>query len=242
MDLKTALTDLSLRKRLVLVHASDAVDANELLTALLDSTGGFITPAFTPKCLLPLDFHPSGKDTNIKAEPFASNMPTDEVFGAFPELVRNHPKANRSAHPVLSFAGISAENILNTQTTHEPYAPIASLAEQDGVVLLVGFDQRVNFSIHYGEKLAGRMQFIRYALTKSGLVECPNFPGDSEGFNAIEPDLKSFTRRANIGDMEIQAIPINQLLQTVVNKLHEDPYALLCSRPDCERCEAVRWG
>jgi aminoglycoside 3-N-acetyltransferase len=54
--------------------------------------------------------------------------------------------------------------LIHAQTDHEPYAPIASLAEQDGVVLLIGMDQRVNFSIHYGEKLAGRMQFIRWAL------------------------------------------------------------------------------
>ena len=169
-------------------------------------------------------------------------MPTDEAFGDFPELVRKHIKAKRSLHPVLSFAGIGADDVILSQTIHEPYAPISAMAEEDGIVLLIGFDQRVNFSIHYGEKLAGRMQFIRFARTENGIVECLNFPGDPEGFNAITTDIKSFTRQVEVDGLKIQAIPVNDLLRAVVNKIHEDAYSLLCGRPDCERCEAVRWG
>lgn len=228
----------------MLVHASPVVDAPSLLEALLASTGGFITPAFTPKSLLPLEFHPARPQAEMisLAETFHPAMPADEALGGFAELVRRHPKAARSAHPVFSFAGINADAVIHTQTAHEPYAPIASLAEWDGDVLLVGLDQRVNFSIHYGEKMAGRMQFIRWALTGAGVVECPSFPGDAEGFNVITSDVKAFTRRADVDGVEIQAIPLNRLLNAVVNKIHENPYALLCGRSDCERCEAVRWG
>ncbi|MBI2333821.1 MAG: AAC(3) family N-acetyltransferase [Chloroflexi bacterium] len=244
LNLKSALSDLSLRKRLVLVHASPVVDADALLTSLLETTGGFFTPTFTPKSLLPLDFHPVHTKANLKtlAEPFAPSTPADEAFGNFAELVRKHAKAKRSIHPVLSFAGIGADDVINAQTVYEPYAPISAMAEEDGVVLLVGMDQRVNFSIHYGEKLAGRMQFIRWALAENGMVECPNFPGDPEGFNAVALTLKPFTRQTEVDGVTIQAIPINDLLRAVVNKIHEDAYSLLCGRPDCERCEAVRWG
>lgn len=244
LKLKSALSDLSLRKRLVLVHASPVVDADALLTSLLETTGGFFTPTFTPKSLLPIDFHPVHTKADVKtlAEPFAPSMPADEAFGSFPELVRGHSKAKRSLHPVLSFAGIGADDVINAQTIHEPYAPISAMAEEDGVILLIGMDQHVNFSIHYGEKLAGRMQFIRWALTGNGIVECPNFPGDSEGFNAIASDIKSFTRHAEVEGVTIQAIPVNDLLRAVVNRIHEDAYSLLCGRSDCERCEAVRWG
>jgi aminoglycoside 3-N-acetyltransferase len=242
-DLKPALSDLSLSKRLVLVHASPAVNADELLSTLLETTSGFITPTFTPKSLLPLEYHPVHPKVDVSsATPFHPAMPTDEAVGNFAELVRQHPKAERSLHPVFSFAGIHADALIHAQTDREPYAPIASLAEQDGVILLIGMDQRVNFSIHYGEKLAGRMQFIRWALTENGIAECPNFPGDSEGFNTLASDLKSFTRRADVNGMAIQAIPVNDLLRAVVNKIHSDPYTLLCSDPTCERCEAVRWG
>jgi aminoglycoside 3-N-acetyltransferase len=90
--------------------------------------------------------------------------------------------------------------------------------------------------------MAGRMQFIRWARTESGVVECPNFPGDSEGFNAISLTIKPFARQTEVNGIVLQAIPINDLLRAVVNKIHEDAYSLLCGRPDCERCEAVRWG
>ncbi|MCZ2128006.1 MAG: AAC(3) family N-acetyltransferase [Anaerolineales bacterium] len=243
-DLKPALADLSLSKRFVLVHASPTIDANSLLESLLATTCGFITPTFTPKTLLPFDYHPatSSADAALSAEIFSSSAPTDEALGAFPELVRQHVKAKRSAHPVFSFAGLDADFALNTQTLFDVYAPIAALAQEEGVVLLVGLDQRVNFSVHYGEKLAGRTQFVRWARAESGIVECPNFPGDSEGFNAVALSLRPFTRQAEVGGVIIQAIPLKDLLRTVVNKIHEDAYSLLCARPDCERCEAVRWG
>jgi aminoglycoside 3-N-acetyltransferase len=243
-DLKPALSDLSLRKRLVLVHASPVIDADALLAALLETTGGFFTPTFTPKSLLPIDFHPvhTKADAKTLAEPFTPATPADEAFGKFPELVRGHAKAKRSLHPILSFAGIGADDVINSQTVHEPYAPISAMTEEDGVILLVGMDQRVNFSIHYGEKLAGRMQFIRWALTGNGVTECINFPGDPEGFNAIASDIKSFTRQTEVDGVKIHAIPVNDLLRAVINKIHEDAYSLLCGRPDCEWCEAVRWG
>lgn len=242
--LKTALSDLSLRKRLVLVHASPVIAADALLNSLLETTGGFFTPTFTPKSLLPIDFHPAHTKVDVKslAESFTPSMPADEAFGSFPELVRGHSKAKRSLHPVLSFAGIGADDVINTQTIHEPYAPISAMAEEDGVILLIGMDQRINFSIHYGEKLAGRMQFIRWALTENGIAECPNFPGDPEGFNAITLTLKPFTRQTEVDGVILQAIPAKDLLRAVVNKIHEDAYSLLCGRSDCERCEAVRWG
>ena len=244
LNLKPALSDLSLSKRLVLVHASPLVDADSLLTPLLETTSGFITPPFTPKSLLPMDYHParSKADVTSLAQAFTPSMPADEAFGTFPELVRKHAKGKRSIHPVFSFAGINADSVIHSQTLANLYAPVASLAEEDGVILLIGMDQCVNFSIHYGEKLAGRMQFIRWALTESGVVECPHFPGDSEGFNAISLTIKPFTRQTEVDGIIIQAVPINDLLKAVVNKIHEDAYSLLCGRPDCERCEAVRWG
>lgn len=237
-DLKTALTDLGLRKSLVLVHASDALDAETLLNALLETTRGIITPTFTYKSVLETN---SPKDV-AQAEAFHPDLPTDESLGKFPESLRKYPTAKRSAHPILSFAGIQTEAVLQTQTTYDPFAPIEALANQDGFVLLAGADHRADFSIHYGEKLAGRMQFIRWALTQNGIVECPSCPGDAEGFGVIAPFLEKYTRRVDVDGVYLQAIPLKEILQVAVKKIHEDPYAFLCGRPECELCEAVRWG
>ena len=72
------------------------------------------------------------------------------------------------------------------------------------------------------------------------VVECPNYPGDSMGFQAIEEHIKSDTRRVEIGEAFIQAIPLKKLFGVVQDLIKKDPLALLCERTDCERCMAVR--
>ncbi|MBE0671198.1 MAG: AAC(3) family N-acetyltransferase [Anaerolineales bacterium] len=253
-ELKTAFSKLNLSKHLVIAHASlrafGSVDANDMLSALLDSTRGIIMPAFTYKSMLNPEVGPpkngitygSQTDLNKMAEPFHPDMPVDPLMGVLPEVLRKHPKAKRSMHPIQSFAGINADAILNTQTIYEPFAPIAALAEQDGWVLLLGVDHMVNTSIHYGEKLAGRKQFIRWALMMDKVVECPGFPGDSEGFNAIAPLVEKYTRRVEVNGALVQAVHLKSLIKVVIDMIYENPYALLCNRKDCERCEAVRYG
>jgi aminoglycoside 3-N-acetyltransferase len=98
----------------------------------------------------------------------------------------------------------------------------------------------VNTSIHYAEKLAGRRQFIRWAIMGNRIVECPGFPGDSSGFNTIESTLKADTRRVDVGSGFIQAVSLKCLFEAVQEIIKKDPLALLCQRSDCERCNAVR--
>jgi aminoglycoside 3-N-acetyltransferase len=253
-ELKTAFSKLGLSKNLVIAHASlrafDSVDAQTMLTALLESTRGIIMPAYTYQTMLNPEVGPprngitygSEADLNKMAEPFHADMPVDKMMGVLPEVLRKHPKAKRSSHPIQSFAGVNANPIVNAQTIFEPLAPIAALAEQDGWVLLLGVDHTVNTSIHYGEKLAGRMQFIRWALMGDRVVECGGFPGDSDGFNAIAIDVEKYTRRVEVGGALVQAIHLKSLLNAVMQKITANPFALLCTRADCERCNAVRYG
>jgi aminoglycoside 3-N-acetyltransferase len=253
-DLKAAFSKLGLSKHLVIAHASlkafDSVDANTMLDALLESTRGIIMPAFTYKTMLNPEVGPprngitygSETDLNKLAEPFHPDMPVDKMMGVLPEVLRKHPKAKRSVHPIQSFAGINANPIVNSQTIFDPFAPIAALAEQDGWVLLLGVDHTVNTSIHYGEKLAGRLQFIRWAIMNDRVVECGGFPGDSDGFNAIAIDVEKYTRRVEVNGALVQAIHLKSLLNAVVRKITANPFALLCTRDDCERCNAVRFG
>jgi aminoglycoside 3-N-acetyltransferase len=253
-DLKTGLATLGLTKNPVIAHASlrafGSVDAETMLTALLDSTRGLIMPAFTYKTMLNPEVGPphngitygSQKDLNKLAEPFHPDMPVDKMMGILPEVLRKHPKAKRSSHPIQSFAGVGADAIINSQTIFEPLAPIGALAEKDGWVLLLGVDHTVNTSIHYAEKLAGRLQFIRWAIAGDRVVECGGFPGDSDGFNAIAIDVEKYTRRVEIGGAMVQAIHLKSLINAVIQKITANPFALLCTRADCERCNAVRYG
>jgi aminoglycoside 3-N-acetyltransferase len=253
-DLKLGLTKLGLTDRLVIAHASlkafGHIDegAETLLGILLASTRGLVMPTFTYKTMVTPRVGPPNngltygrdEDLNKMAEPFHPDMPADPMIGILAETLRRHPAAKRTFHPIQSFAGISADAILDSQTIYNPLAPIGSLADQDGWVLLLGVDHTVNTSIHYAERLAGRRQFVRWALMKDRIIECPGFPGDSSGFNQIADDLEEAVRRVEIGTAIVQAIPLKVLIQAVINRIKQDPLALLCQREDCERCGAIR--
>src|SRR5574341_395880 len=161
-------------------------------------------------------------------------------MGVLSEALRRHRRARRTAHPILSFAGVYADKFLAAQTLQNPLGPIGALAEADGWVLLLGVDHTVNTSIHYAERLAGRKQFTRWALLPDRILECPGFPGDSAGFDAIAPDLISDARHVMVGSATVQALPLRVLIQAVDARLKADPLALLCARSDCQRCNAVR--
>jgi aminoglycoside 3-N-acetyltransferase len=253
-DLKFAFEDLNLTDKPVIVHASlrpfgyikSGVDA--ILHALLSSFKSVMMPAFTYKTMVTPEVGPPNngitygreKDLNKMAQPFTLNMRVDPMIGILAETLQVRPFATRTNHPILSFTGIRADEFLITQTLAEPLAPIGALASADGWVVLINVDHSVNTSIHYAEKLAGRRQFIRWAITGDRIVECPGFPGDSSGFNAIAESLKADTRRVEVGSGFVQAVSLKCLSETVQEIIKKDPLALLCQRSDCERCTAVR--
>jgi aminoglycoside 3-N-acetyltransferase len=253
-EILAAFQALELLHAAVIAHASlrpfGYVEggAEAVLDAMLASFASIIMPTHTYKTEIIPDVGPpnngiiygSGHAMNQMAQPFRPDMRADPMMGILPETLRNHPSATRTAHPILSFAGINADFVLFTQTLYEPLAPIGALAELDGWVVLINVDHTVNTSIHYAEKLARRRQFVRWALAGDRVVECPNFPGDSLGFQAVEPYLALDTRRVQIGEAFVQAVPLRRLFNVVQDMIKKDPLALLCERIDCERCNAVR--
>ncbi len=253
-ELLSAFQALGLQEKPVIAHASLKPfgfiegGAGTVLNAMLDSFDSLIMPTFTYKTEIIPDVGPpnngmtygSGHDLNQLAAPFVPEMRADPMMGILPETLCKHPSATRTAHPILSFAGVNADSTLFTQTLYEPLAPIGALAEQDGWAVLINVDHTSNTSIHYAEKLAGRKQFIRWALVGNRVVECPNYPGDSMGFQAIEPYIVHDTRRVRVGEGLIQALPLQKLFGVVQGLIRKDPLALLCERRDCERCNAVR--
>jgi aminoglycoside 3-N-acetyltransferase len=254
-DFVTGLRKLEVdRARPVIVHASLSAfgelhgGVESVIGGLSSSFNTWLMPAFTYKTMITPELGPpdngmsygSGKDANRMAEIFRLDMPVDPLMGVLAEAVRSHPKAKRSSHPILSFVGINSSMIVTSQSIKEPLAPIQALNEAQGWVLLLGVDHTANTSIHYGEQLAGRKQFIRWALTSKGVIPCHRFPGCSAGFEAISPYLEGVVRKTNVGEALVQAIPVADLLDTVCSLLADDPLALLCSAQDCERCNTVR--
>lgn len=254
-ELKSAFDELGLANNPVIAHASLKKlglihgGPQTVLNAMLGSFGAVIMPTHTYKTMVTPKVGPPNNgikydeetDTRkVAVEPFHPGMPADKMMGILPEALRKHPAAMRSLHPILSFAGIRADSALVTQTLYDPLAPIGDLAEHDGWALLIGVDHTVNTSIHYAEKLAGRKQFIRWALVGDRVVECPGFPGDSSGFQAIEELIEPEARRVEVGKSFVQAVPLKPLFDATVRLIKENPLALLCEQMDCARCNAVK--
>jgi aminoglycoside 3-N-acetyltransferase len=254
-DLNRGLGQLGLnRQTLIIVHTSlsafGRVQGGEsiLLGALLSTFETVVMPAFTYRTMLIPESGPehnasaygSGKDTNRMVEFYTPEMPVDLMIGVVAEGLRHHPQAHRSAHPILSFCGVHADEILQSQSLADPLAPVGALADRQGWVLLLGVDHTSNTGIHYAEKLAGRKQFTRWAMTLDGVRECPGFPGCSDGFEAITPYLEGMARLVTIGQAVVQAVPLQDLIALTVGLIQQDPLALLCARPVCERCDTVR--
>lgn len=255
LDIYTSLRKLELDKSTpVIAHASLSAfgkvngGAETVVGALVSTWDAVVMPAFTYRTMVIPEVGPlgnaldygSGIYTNRAAQFFHPDMPVDRLIGSIPEALRRYPGAERSSHPILSFTGFNATRFLEAQTLSEPLAPIRRLHEAGGWVMLIGVGHTVNTSLHYAERLAGRKQFLRWALTRQGTVACPGYPGCSDGFGVIEPDLAPFTRRAMIGDALVQAIPLAELVKAVKVRLAADACACLCARPDCPRCNAVR--
>lgn len=240
----------------VIAHASLSAfgwirgGAETIVGALVASFRGVIMPAFTYQTMVTPEIGPpnnallygSQADINRMAQIYHPDLPAHPLVGIIPETLRKHPMAKRSSHPILSFTGVNSSHALEAQTIAEPLAPIRILYEQAGWVLLIGTDHRTNTSIHLGEWLIERKGFLRWALTTNGVVECPGFPGCSDGFYAIERDLKYWgaVRTARLGSGEVQAVPLRILIPVIQNRLSANPLELLCDSPFCMRCQAVR--
>lgn len=256
-DIQKGLRELGLSpQNRVMAHVSLSAfghvrgGAEAMVGALTAACGLVMVPTFTYQCLIqPLvgpennamtygDHHAD----NAEAEMFNTDLPAHADMGITAETLRHLPDARRSTHPILSFAavGASAEAFLAAQTLAQPLGLIARLAAEGGDVLLIGVDHTRNTAIHFAEQRAGRKQFVRWALTLNGIVECPVWPGCSEGFNALAPHVAAFTRTTRVGNALLQRLPLAELLRAAEALIHADPLALLCANPGCERCNAVR--
>ncbi len=248
----------------VLVHASLSSfgpvrgDATAILAALLSVCGSVVLPAFTYQSMVwPLVGPPENgmtygrpehADINRRADFFRPDLPVHRDIGVIAETLRRQPAAVRSAHPVLSFVAVGqhAREAIANQTLDHPLAPTEWLQHHGGDVVLIGVGHTRNTSIHFAEKLAGRKQFTRWAILRDGksatvrAVRLPNFPGCSDGFDAIEPEVARSTAQVTIGRATVRRIPLGMLIPIVVGWISDEPDALLCARPDCERCNAVR--
>lgn len=256
-DIVLALRELDLRQGShVIAHVSLAAlgdvrgGAESVLGALLATCSTVVMPAFTYQTMVWPESGPSENgctyqdhaEENARAVLFGPDLPVDPSLGQVAETLRRHRRAVRSDHPVLSFVagGAHAPEIVGAQSLENPLGPLEWLHKHDGDVLLMGVDHRANTAIHLGEKLAGRKQFIRWAVGAERAYRLPGFPGCSNGFNAIAGKLAWVAQQTTAGEAVIQRVPIKSVVEAAMQMIEDDPYTLLCDDLTCERCNAIR--
>jgi aminoglycoside 3-N-acetyltransferase len=220
--------------------------AESVVDALLSTAGTIVMPAFTYQTqVIPQDGPPdnaieygTGDDLNARAEFFRPDLPVHPDCGAAAESLRQRPDTLRSLHPILSFiaSGAKARSALAAQTAQNPLGPVAWLEAHDGIVLLMGVDQRHNYALHLAEQRAGRKTFIRWALTLDDIEEMHHIPGCMEGFNDIWRYQFEYTRVTQIGLARCERIELRPMLKQAERRLHQNANFMLCDKPSCLNC------
>ena len=219
-----------------------------LMGAILSTIDNVIIPAFTFSTMVTPQVGPENNnlrygessEKNLDAKIFSHTLPSELSNQAAIDILREYPGTYRSNHPIFSFYGLGLDIVLMDHPPDKPYRPIEKLMDLGGWVALIGADPNQNFSVHYAELLAGRKQFLRWALSPSGICTCPHFPGCPDGFHKLDYYLQDELKAMVIKDTKLSAIPLKTLITTAVALLKEDPFAFLCNDLQCVRCNLVR--
>ena len=173
-----------------------------------------------------------------------SNLFSQEDMGAFPAMVLAHPERVRGNNYLNSFAAVGplAEQLVSGQTNQNVYAPLETLYEMDGYVLLMGTGLDTATAIHYAEQKAGRMPFVRWARGENGTTVPVRAGGCSEGFENLAPMLKPFETQTQVANSLWRCYRIRDLVDTCVKAFLADPHITHCEDPDCARCNDAAKG
>lgn len=181
------------------------------------------------------------------------------LVGRIAETIRMWPGAVRSWHPTHSVAAIGTEAEALCAGHHlvgglDVESPLDRLARQGGYVLLVGVGHASNSTVHVGEArlpvsfldVTFRPDSPRQATVLADELEMRvplrHPPGCSRAFGAVERPLRvrGAIRDGRVGGALAQLVRGEDVVETTVALLREEPAALLCTDPQCYRCTEAR--
>jgi aminoglycoside 3-N-acetyltransferase len=253
-DVERALRELGLgAESHVLIHTSyKAIGGVEggpeaVVRALVGTVATLMMPAFSShrtavwdaRGLFEHNAYPTAppEDWDGTAEPFTYDTPANPTMGIINETFRRSYPVVRSANPMVSFVahGALAEELCGGPGTDvDAVEPIRRLMDAGGEVLLLGVTHTNSTAIHLAEQLAGREQFVRYAMTPDG-VRAARSGGCGNAFDELQPHVAHLERRATLGKAALRCYALRPYVEAARKLIERDPCALLC---DCDRCRA----
>ena len=178
---------------------------------------------------------------------------TPSLTGAVTDAFWRLPGAVRSAHPTHAFAGFgpAAAEVLEGHDkvpTLGRGSPLWRLWERNAWVLLAGCDHRANSMIHVAEEAAEAPYLDRtrvaHVLGSGNKVTDVTVrrPGCSSAFNIVDGPLRraNNVREGKAGRSRLTLVRSAAVVAVAMELLRRDSAALLCIRPDCDRCAWAR--
>jgi aminoglycoside N3'-acetyltransferase len=206
--------------------------------ALIDAVLGTVSPGGTVLMpTLPDIYQPF----DVRTSP--------STVGKVSEAFRLRPDALRSRHPSHSVAAIGPraaeyvrghEDVLPTG----PGSPYDRLRRNHGWVLLLGVDHDRNTMLHLAETIAGSA-YLRDAtvqvVTEGGDIAPVTLHKMAYGhrqFISLDRGLSQagIQRLGHVGTAVARLMRADELVAFALERLRQDPAALLCSKPRCIFC------
>ncbi|MBN1537158.1 MAG: AAC(3) family N-acetyltransferase [Anaerolineales bacterium] len=185
-----------------------------------------------------------------RGEPYDPQSTPSQGMGVFSEMVRQHPAARRTSHPMQSLAVIGkyADDITgrDTASAFDPTSAFDRMLELGFKILLLGADVNAISALHYSEQRAAVP--YRYWKDFSGQVKT------SEGwqlrtYRMFVRDMSIDPRLDLHGVKEVMekrgqwhSLPLNygyvsfcsmrDFVATVDDFLYKDPWSLVINRPN----------
>ncbi|MFH1475990.1 MAG: AAC(3) family N-acetyltransferase [Verrucomicrobiota bacterium] len=181
-------------------------------------------------------------------------VPTFGALGAIADMVKAHPKAVQSLHPLAGVAAVGARaqaicrDHWQAELAHEKNTPYLRLAELGGYVCLLGVDQDRNTMLHTAEEIL-RLPYLKTTDAKTfdtpgGQVtkSWPCFPGPHRDFIGLDRMLRESGKMkiVRIGHAVVRLIKGKDLIALVLEAGRRNPAFALCANPNCADCVAQR--
>ncbi len=265
-DVEATLRRLALREgSVVLVHASLSalgfvVHATEgvvnALRRVLGQGGTLLVPTFTGESMDPSCWVDPALPSALWNE-VRDGMPLFDKKRSLPQLmgqialsVALDPEAQRSDHPLASFAAIGprAAELVERHDLRDPFGPCSPLGRAlalDADVLLLGVDQTRNSAIYLAQCLAdvpqvrrNRGAFLAGVAGERQWITPERLPECSTGFRRIEDELVThgLVRVALLGDATCRLMRMQPLITFLEYYLRLYPRSTACLRPECRQC------